>query len=255
MAVGEALLFPNLYPFGLESAVCVYATTHDLELLEFSDVRVIDALRACRDFCHLTTRKHAVPLHTAIYSNYLSPSGSSIDHPHLQVLADPEALTLVRLTADGVERYQSRTGGRFFEDLVDSEEQAGRLVARLRHFDWIAPFAPLGMMHLQAVGRGPLSVEELTDHLIEDLVDGLLRTFRYYRSQEIESLNLILFGSPRSEPEERRFPLQLHAVVRPLVQPYYRNDATALEHLYGELGIDLAPEGVARDARKAFSDI
>jgi hypothetical protein len=86
-------------------------------------------------------------------------------------------------------------------------------------------------------------------------VDGLLRTFRYYRSQQIDSLNLILFGASRIEPEARRFPLQLHAVVRPLLQPFYRNDATALEHLYGELGIDLAPEIVARGARQAFSDI
>ena len=255
LASGEAFLFPNLFPFGLESAVCVYTTKHDLDLLNYAETRVIDAVRVCRDFCRIAVRSHAEPLCTAIYGNYMPPSGSSVEHPHLQVLADPEPLNLARRTALGVERYHGRTGRSYFEELVKAEEDGGRMIARLRHFDWFAPFAPMGVMHLQAVGREPLALEEMQDHLIDDLVDGLLRAFRYYLTQDIDSFNLILFGSATADPVERRFPLQMHAVVRQRLLPHYRSDATALEHLYGEPGIDVSPEVVARQARDAFADI
>lgn len=255
LSVGEAFLFPNLFPIGLESAVCVYTTTHDTSLFEFSDQRIADALRACRDFCHLAIREHGEPLYSALYANHLSPSGSSVVHPHMQVLVDPVSLAWAAETGDGVERYRARTGREFFADLVKAEAEQQRGIAELHHFDWIAPFAPKGVHHIHAVGRQPLAVETMPDHIIEDLADGLVRVFRYYRSAGIESCNLILFGSPKNGPQERAHPLQLHVVARGPLLRHGRNDSTALERLFLEAGVDVAPEQVAAEARRAFDDI
>lgn len=255
LQVGEALLFPNLFPIGLESAVCVYTATHDTRLFEFSDQRIADALRACRDFCHLAIREHGEALHSALYANFLSPSGSSVVHPHVQVLVDPVALAWAAETADGVERYRARTGRDFCADLVEAEDTEGRLIAGLRHFDWIAPFAPMGVHHIHAIGRQPLAIEEIPDHLLEDLAEGLVRVFRYYRSVGIESCNLILFGSASNGPPERSHPLQLHVVARGPLLAHGRNDATALERLFLEACVDVTPEQVAAEARRAFDDI
>ncbi len=254
-AVGEAFLFPNLFPYTLESAVCVFTTSHDLDLLAYDDRRIADALRACRDFLHLAVRAHPPGLHTTILSNLRRSAGSSIAHPHVQALADPSPLDATRRTADGVAAYAARTGRRFHEDLVAAEFEAARGIARLRTFDWIAPFCPLGPYHVEAVGREPRALEELADHEIEDLADGLVRVFRGYRRVGVTALNLLFEAGASHTSDDRRFPPVLRVVARPHESGSYRSDRTALEVLGHEPGLDTRPEEVAESLRPEFADI
>lgn len=256
LAVGEAFLFPNLHPYGLESAVCLFSTSHDLRLFDFDERRIADALRACRDYAHQAVRRHGAGAHAAVAGNYLPAIGSSsIPHPHLQVVVDPTPVTLSRHVADGVERYRVRTGRPFHPDLVEAESAAGRHVARTRRFDWIAPFAPLGTLHLQAVGRTPAALEELTDDTLEDLADGVVRAFRYYAGRRAEGLHLALVTPPAGAAEARSFPPLLNLVGRSGAEAHDRNDATALARLFGETAVDVPPELVAREAKTCFRDI
>lgn len=254
-AVGEAYLFPNLFPYALESAVCVFTTSHDVDLLSFDERRIADALRACRDFLHLAVRAHGPDLHATILGNYRRPAGSSVAHPHIQALADPVPLEVTRRTSDGVRQYAARTGRTFHTDLVEAEFTAGRGVARLPVFDWIAPFCPLGSFHVEAIGHEPIPLEELSDHAIEDLADGVVRVFRAYRDAGVAALNLLFDASAAHEPPERRFPPTLRIVARQTERAGYRSEQTALEVLAAEPGVDTAPERVAAALRPHFADI
>jgi len=254
-AVGEAFLFPNLFPYAKESAVCVYSTTHDVDLLSFDERRLADALRATRDFVHLATRAHGPDIHPAVFGNYQRPAGSSVAHPHLQAIADPVPLTVARERADGVEAYARATGRRWFDDLAAAEREAGRGIARLNCFDWIAPFAPRGSWHVQAIGHANRALEEQSDHELEDLADGLVRIFRTYRTVGVRSLNLLMVAGSAGDDPSRRFPPVLDILARQTPGPEARNDVTALEILGGEPGIDVPPESVADHARPFFAEL
>ncbi|MFG0320038.1 MAG: hypothetical protein ACF8XB_22390 [Planctomycetota bacterium JB042] len=253
-AVGEAFLFPNLFPSTLESAVCVFTTSHDLDLLAYDERRIADALRACRDFLHLAVRAHPPGLHTTILARHRS-ADPGIAHPHLRALADPSPLDSTRTTADGVAAYAARTGRRFHEDLVSAEFEAERGLARLRTFDWIVPFCPLGPLHVEAVGREPRALEELADHDLEDLADGLVRVFRGCRRAGVGTLDLRFQAGASHDTDDRRFPPVLEVIARSEGRGGLPDGRPPMDARGPARTLATRPERVAELLRPPFADI
>jgi galactose-1-phosphate uridylyltransferase len=241
IAVGEAVLFPNLVPYAKWSSVSVYsAERHALALTELTPALVADNLRAQRDFGQAVLAFDPSAAWVSVNANHLPPSGSSIFHPHLQGSAHPLPTTMQRLLA-AVPPEDVRA-------LLAAERQDGtRHVASSARIDWIASFAPVGPAEICAFVSGAGSPHELEDRQVDELARGISTVLGVYDSLGFQSFNLALYGVPGAEI------LLVRLVARAYFGAAERSDAMWSERLQWEAATDLLPEHVAELARAAFA--
>jgi UDPglucose--hexose-1-phosphate uridylyltransferase len=240
---GEAWLFPNLFPYGRHSVVSVYSPQrHFLSLASMTSRLVADNLAVQVEFARAATRADP-EVWVSVNANHMLPSGSSLFHPHLQGMADPNPTTMQKLIADvPPERVRQ---------YVDEERRADeRWLGSTGDVDWLAAFAPVGPHELQAIIWPARSPEELTDDAVEEIGSGVSTALGLYAELGFESFNLAMYGT-RTGPTGP--PLLLRMVVRSnLAQAGYRSDATYLERLHWESAVDVWPEELRRRAGSRF---
>ncbi len=86
ITVGEACLFPNLFAQKEYSAITVISHQHFVRLDQFTTELLANAFKACSIYFNRLNQSKPNK-YAEIGFNYLFPAGSSIPHPHLQVLA------------------------------------------------------------------------------------------------------------------------------------------------------------------------
>ncbi len=237
--VGEAVLFPNLLPYGRFASVSVYSPRlHHLEPAGITPPLLRDNLAAQRAFAIATRRAEPASRWASINANYMPPSGSSIFHPHLQGSAGSQPTTMQRILA-GVTPDA-------WGDYLDTERRAGtRYIACTGRVHWLAAFAPLGPGEVRAVAPGISDVVGLDDGVLDELAAGTSALLALYARLGRPSFNLALYGCPGSW-------LSLRVMHRSPVRAYYRSDVTWLERMHLEAAVSLAPEDVAAAAREVF---
>ena len=84
----------------------------------------------------------------SINANHMLPSGSSLFHPHLQGIVDPEPTTIQRMLADvPVQR---------FADYLEAERRSGeRYLGDTGRVEWLVSFAPIAPAELRAFVAKP----------------------------------------------------------------------------------------------------
>lgn len=154
-------VFPNLYPaldgegnterigsnafremVGVGShEVVVESPRHDERMSDMSTERLVGILGLWRErYLDLAARPWARAV--VVFKNYGETAGTSLVHPHSQILATPVSPpdTMHRLQV--AHRYHDDTGHSVYEDLRDAEVEAGeRVVATEDGFVALAPFA------------------------------------------------------------------------------------------------------------------
>src|SRR5512139_2735210 len=93
LRLGEAILFPNLYPLGKYHSVIRLTETHFLRLSQFSSSVLEPGFTLARDFVRHVGRTDPDAGYVAVNANYLFPAGATLVHPHLQMLVTAEPLT------------------------------------------------------------------------------------------------------------------------------------------------------------------
>jgi UDPglucose--hexose-1-phosphate uridylyltransferase len=239
---GQAVLVPNLFPYGRHSVVSVYSPRrHDLPLDAMTDRLVADNLGVQVEFARIARRLDPEAF-VSVNANHMLPSGSSLFHPHLQGIADPVPTTMqVRLAEVEAERVRA---------YVEAERDGARWITSTGAVDWMASFAPVGPYELTAVVRPSRSPDDLSDELVDEVGAGIARALRLYASLGFHSFNLAMYGTLPSRPGP---PLVLRMMVRSnVVRPAYRSDASYLERLHWEAAVDVSPERVAEVARSGY---
>ncbi|MGO9498892.1 MAG: hypothetical protein ACLQA5_19605 [Solirubrobacteraceae bacterium] len=240
---GEAVLFPNLHAYASHSCVSVYSPRlHYLPLGQITDRPMADNLRTQVRYDQAVMAADPASRWASINANHMLPSGSSLFHPHLQGIVDPEPTTMQRLLA-------AVPAGRF-EAYLRAERRAGeRLLGNTGRVEWLVSFAPIAPAELRAFVEGVASPAELDDDLIDELAHGLTLTLNAYADMGFQSFNLAMYGAP---PGSAGYPLNLRIASRSNLKPYYRSDSTLLERLHWEGAIDLRPETIAERIREPF---
>jgi galactose-1-phosphate uridylyltransferase len=163
------------------------------------------------------------------------PSGSSLFHPHLQGITDPQPTTVQRLLVD--------VPGEQYNAYLRAERSSGeRHLGCTGHIEWLVSFAPIAPAELRAFIPSVSSTAELTADLVEELGEGLSLALGAYAEMGYESFNLATYGAP---PGTEGYPLNLRIACRSNLKQLYRSDSTFLERLHWEGAIDLPPETVA----------
>ncbi len=241
---GEAVLFPNLHAYASHSCVSVYSPRlHYLPLGQMTARLMADNLWTQVAYAKAVMAAEPEGRWASINANHMLPSGSSLFHPHLQGIVDPEGTTLQR-------RLAAVPPARF-EGYLKAERGSGeRYLANTGRVQWLMSFAPIAPAELRAFLSGVASPVELDDELIAELAAGLSRTLNAYADLGYESFNLAIYGAP---PGTDGYPLNLRIGCRSNLRPFFRSDSTFLERLHWEGAIDVAPEAVAEQIRHRFS--
>ena len=88
---GEAVVFPNLFPYSKHNAVVRMCDQHYVKLDEFTAPMIANSFSAAHNYLNKVIAQDPETAYASINWNYLPPSGGSILHPHIHVLASEHA--------------------------------------------------------------------------------------------------------------------------------------------------------------------
>jgi galactose-1-phosphate uridylyltransferase len=249
---GQAILFPNLYPYGRYSAVSLIDGRHFVEIGTAGPQAYHDCLLNCRDYLRRVRAIDPAAVHMAITQNHLPSAGGSLVHPHLQIQADRTAANHQRFLRQRAATFRRHHGRRLLTAYLDQERRDPvRMIGTTGAWHWLSAFAPEGFFEIWGILPGITRLGEMTDADWGDLAVGIVNAQRYYRSLGRNGYNLgLLFWDDGGDEMEVRVILK----VRSNYAPWVRSDFTGFELMLGDMATFTAPEQVAEGARSFWSD-
>ncbi|MEM3578158.1 MAG: hypothetical protein QXX51_06880 [Candidatus Bathyarchaeia archaeon] len=229
--VGDAVAVPNLLGHAERSVLVVLSREHYLQLSEFAPKMLLDGFKgACVYLRRLKEKEPSISFPTLIF-NYLPPAGSSIFHPHMQVLARDRPFYLVQLMLEKSMEYHQKHDLSFWEDLVSAEKKSGRHVFEAHGVEWLVPFAPLrGLNEVQAIVRGKSNLLELEEADWCGIAEGMVKVLSFYHKEGYTSFNAILLSGPVNVHLDY-FDVNIRIISRAGIQQTCFTDAWALPYL------------------------
>jgi galactose-1-phosphate uridylyltransferase len=250
VSIGRAVGFPNLFPAGTYGSVVVLCGEHFLNLNELTPEIYEEGLSVATNIIRKTMAYDPNARFWQISQNYLLPGGSSILHPHLQVIGDPIPTNEMEWLIDAGSSYHERNKSLYWDDLIRMEEGIGeRFIATTGKVHWFVSFAPIGFNEVCGVVEGHGSMITLGKEEISSLAKGIVSTLRYYYDKNLNSFNFAIYSVSGEEAHW----LFLRIISRTPIQPYYLNDWTSFEVLQSELTLNIYPEVLCREIRPYFS--
>ncbi|MGC8492981.1 MAG: hypothetical protein ACP5SH_14720 [Syntrophobacteraceae bacterium] len=250
---GEVVLFPNLFPLAAYHAVVMVGEKHGRTLDELSPSLLSDAFSVSLEFIRRCFEKDPQTPYFTINANFMPPAGSSIMHPHIQILGSPLPGTHHRMLLEKSLGYLRNTGSCYWTDLVETERESGkRWLADLGKSSWFAAYSPMGSNEVNAVWPEKSNFLEWEESDISAMALGISRALAAYHEMKFSSFNFTCFSGPMGKtlPEFRCF---LRLVNRQNMHPHYRTDDFYLQKLLKDEIILTPPEDLASFMRKKFS--
>jgi len=249
--VGDATVIPNLLGHAERSLLVVLSKEHHLKLKDFSPKLVFDGFKGGVAYLQRLSELEPSIRFPVFVFNYLPPAGSSIFHPHMQVLVRDRPFYLVKLFLEKSKAYHGKNKSSYWLDLVQKEKGGERHLFESKGVEWLVPFAPLrGLNEVQAVVRGKSHLLELNDEEWTGLAEGISKILRFYHGEGYVSFNIILLSGPIDEHLDY-FDVNLRMISRPGIQALSFTDAWALPYLLWDGEAVEQPEKLAQRI-KAF---
>jgi len=246
--VGEAVCFPNAFPYDENGAVTVMTDKHLVLIDEFTPGIITDAVSCCVEFLVDVKEKQPEALYQSINWNYLPLAGSSIIHPHLQITAS----SIPTNYYSDVLKTMKASNCNIFSDLVDSEIAAGeRFISRGEYYSWIIAFAPEGVFDLMAISHEYFEPCDLKGARLAELVNGILKTIRFIKSNNIISYNMSFFFLPGNA----EFIPHMRMCPRTNVPPLDTSEINYMKMLHNEPMSTMRPELVASEIKKTWDAV
>ena len=253
LVCGESVLFPNLYPYGLFSAVSLFDQRHFVEIGTADPGTYADSFINCRQYLKRAIDLEPRAHYMAITQNHLPSAGGSLVHPHLQVHADLAAPNHLRFLQERAQAYHETQGRLLMSDYLEREiDSRERIIGRSGDWHWLAAYAPEGFYEIWAILPGFVSLVGVTDTQWRDLSTGLMGAQAFFRSLNRNGYNL---GLVAVEKPESRLELRLRVVVRANHAPWARNDHTGYEVILGDMATFTTPEETAARARPFWKSL
>ena len=245
---GEATSFPNLFPYAKHSNVVVLTAEHFRPIDELGAERLADGVACGLEYLGSVAQTDD-PGFASINMNLLRSSGSSVFHPHMQVIAGDHGTNRQARIARCEGEYYEEHGSRYYRDLLDRERSGDRYLGRTGDVEWLTPFAPLGQFHVAGVlgtaGGGLLAPES---ELVSDLASGIDAVLADYADRGLNAFN---FGLRFAPGESGSVPV-VDIVARAPFEEHYVNDAFYAQTIHHEGMVDVAPEAYAAATAEAF---
>lgn len=249
ISIGGAIGFPNLYPAGTYGSVVVLCRDHFLNLNQFTSQLYEEGLSVSMELIKRTMSFDPDARYWQISQNFLLPGGSSILHPHLQVIGDPIPTNEMGWLIDNGIKYNQENGTLYWNDLIKIEKGLGkRYITHIGNVHWFVSFAPIGFNEVCGSVEGHGSITTLGQEEMISLARGIVSTLKYYYDKNLNSFNFSLY----SISGETSYQLLIRIISRTPFQSNYLNDCTSFEVLQSELTANIIPEELCREIRPYF---
>lgn len=249
---GEVVLFPNLFPLAAYHAVIMLGNRHYRHLNEFPANLLQDALEVSLEFIRRCQEVDPTMRHFTINGNYLFPAGSSVLHPHLQLLGSPFPGTAERLMMEKSRAYLERTGTCYWLDLAATEKRLqSRWLGEIGGAQWFTAYSPTGVNEVDAITPHAGNFLEWGDPEVTGMAEGLSRALRGCFELGFSTFNFSCFSAPL-DGENKDFRCFLRLVNRQNAAPHYRADDYYFQKLLGNEIIIYSPEKLASLLEKYF---
>ncbi|MBA3551983.1 MAG: galactose-1-phosphate uridylyltransferase [Actinobacteria bacterium] len=152
-----------------------------------------------------------------VFKNAGPMAGTSLNHPHSQVVATPVIPPEVQRRFEVAKDYFENTGRRLYDDLIRSERTAGeRVVEERGTFVAFVPFAAPGPFETWIAPTAPQpSFAQLRDVDVPDLAWLLRRTLRAVRlTNDDPDFNVLVASAPAGEQAGRWFSWHIKVLPR-----------------------------------------
>lgn len=250
--VGRCVAFPSLHAHSDVNAVVVLGPRHLAYPEGLEPGLIAEGLQAGLEVVRRVWRVRPDLASASLIMNYLPPGGSSVIHPHMQVLMTNVPFNLQRLLESKSYEYFLLTSRNYWQELIEGERRAGeRFVAEGRYVAWLAPYAPLRFLEVWAVFKEPLDPIKLGPEHLEEVSSGVPRVLSFYREKGVTCFNLALILPPLGLAQGHFNP-QLRICARMGLSEPFLNDFWALASLLHESEVYEAPEDYAAELRKFF---
>lgn len=134
-------MFPNLSPYDHHSAVVAIGDRHPDGPGDLRPEDVADALTLAAAYLTLLPRRER---NGAVGWNYGPAAGSSVPHPHLQVVASSRLSEAQAREQQAEARFAARTGRSFWAELLSAEAGGPRCLGGAAGWSALVAFAPRG---------------------------------------------------------------------------------------------------------------
>ena len=250
ICIGKAVGFPNLNPVGTYGSVVVLCHEHFLNLDQFTPEIYKEGLSVAIEIIRRTMAFDSDIRYWQISQNFLLPAGSTILHPHLQVIGDPIPTNEMEWLVNASSSYHKRNKTIYWNDLVKIEKGLGkRYITSIGKVHWFVAYAPIGFNEVCGSVEGHGSVTTLGKEEISSLAKGIVSTLKYYEAKDLNSFNFSIY----SICDEASYQLLTRIISRTPIQPYYLNDWTSFEVLQSELTSNIFPEDLCREILPYFA--
>jgi len=240
--VGEACLFPNLLPLDRHTGVCVLSKDHFIAIEDFTPKIMEDAFTAALIFIGSVAKRDPGANYFSINWNYMTPAGSSMIHPHIQVNCGAVPTFQHRIQMESSLKYYLENGRTFWEDFISVEKETGeRLIADTGSTFWTLSFAPQSALpDLWCIFPNDRSLLQLKQGEMDDFLKGLASTIRYFHEEGLYSFNLSIFSGRAND----HFRVNARISPRLLLRETGNSDQTYLQVLHREPCSMRPPESV-----------
>lgn len=183
-------------------------------LMDTRELRDLFGVYHSRFKTHLKNPKVAM---TMVFRNHGSEAGTSIEHPHSQIMGSSVVPASIRHRMDEAEKYFERKKACVFCDMIKEEvRQDLRILADSKHFIAFILYAALSPFHIWVLPkRHTPSFEGTTSEELDDfaeLMQGLLR--RLYVGLENPPYNYVIQSTPQDRGTADPFHWYLTLIVR-----------------------------------------
>jgi Galactose-1-phosphate uridylyltransferase len=146
--------------------------------------------------------------------------------------------------------YFKKNGAPFFSDLLRQEKKTGeRYIGNTGDVHWLSAFAPLGVLEIMALWEGVDHFLTISEGLLNNFSEGLIKVLAFLGSKNIFSLNMTLYLSLE---KQNHFSLLAKILPRIEIPPLMISEINYFERLHHELFTFYPPEDVAAEARNFF---
>ena len=249
--VGQAVLFPNIFPAAQIHAVIRVGEKHYVPLGKFDATAVLEAFHACFKFVQCLAKDKTVR-YLSINGNYLGPAGASIAHPHFQVVGGDLPPSYMESIFNYSSAYHKSNKSCYWFDLVEVEKKEGeRYIGASGPVEWLAAFSPQGANEIVGVLPERTNFLEMDDGDVKGLADGLVHILHGYAAMGISTFNFALYSGPL-DCQDASCRCFIRIISRQNVYENYRTDDYFLQKLLRNELILIRPETLAKTLQPYF---
>ncbi len=196
--------------------VIIDSPRHDLHPALMEPQQMLDLLTAYKERFLASLQNNKVAL-TLLFKNYGESAGTSLEHPHSQLIGSCVVPSHIRHRMDEAQKYYDQNGVCVFCKMVEEELRQGeRVVADSPRFVAFVPFAALSPFHLWILPkRHAASFGDNTAEEIRDLA-GLLQTVlkKLHVGLENPDYNFVIQSTPLDRGTTEPFHWYISLVLR-----------------------------------------